>query len=62
VLSFQARRLRIIAMTDAPRSTIIQAKPITHGLDAFRESTQLLFQTLNNLASTQLSQTDNEGQ
>jgi hypothetical protein len=35
---------RAIAMTDASRSTIIEAKPIAHGLDAFRDSTQSLLQ------------------
>jgi hypothetical protein len=33
-------------MTDAPRSTIIEAKPIGHGLDAFRESARSVSQEI----------------
>jgi hypothetical protein len=49
-------------MTDAPRSAIIEVKPIAHGLDAFRESAQHLSHELNTLASAKLSQIDGEGQ
>ncbi|KAH8727358.1 hypothetical protein GQ44DRAFT_738332 [Phaeosphaeriaceae sp. PMI808] len=46
---------------NAPWSPIIQAKPIAHSLDAFRESAQLLSQELETLTSTtQLGRIDNE--
>ncbi|KAH8731711.1 hypothetical protein GQ44DRAFT_745770 [Phaeosphaeriaceae sp. PMI808] len=48
-------------MTDAMRSTIIKAKPIAHGLDAFRDSTQSLLQGLDASSSTEaLSRIDDE--
>lgn len=47
-------------MTDAPRSAILRAKPIAHGLDAFRESAQLFSQELDTCSPTQLGRIDNE--
>ena len=49
-------------MTDAPRSAIIKAKPIAHGLDAFRDSAQSFFAALDaSSPTTVLDQTDDEG-
>src|SRR5690349_11993570 len=48
-------------MADAMRSTIIKAKPIAHGLDAFRNSAQSLSQGLDASSSTEsLSRIDDE--